>query len=158
VTSPYTAVVPPMGADLPDGLPDGLADALANLHTRTVDALAGYETMVDKAEPSFRPVATRFRDIHARHAATLAPMLVRAGRVPDTDGSFMASVNRAVVGIRAFFDAIDADVTSQIRSGEQHVLAAFDDAIAASPLGDNADLTDMRAELQAALDATPDLT
>jgi hypothetical protein len=150
MTSPYTAIVPSPGTGLPDGLPD----ALANLHTRTLDALAGYDTMVEKAEPGFRPVAVRFRGVHARHAAAIAELLVREGREPDMDGSFMSAVNRAVVTMRAFLDAIDEDVMHQVRSGEQHVLNAFSDAIAASPDGRNADLSDMRAELQAALDET----
>ncbi len=154
MTSPYTAIIPTAGADLPDGF----ADALANLHTRTVDVLAGFEKMVEKAEPSFRPVAIRFRDIHARHAAVLAPMLAMLGRTPDTDGSFMSAVNRSVVTLRALVDEIDADVVGQIRSGEQNVLDAFDDAIAASPEKGHPDLADMRAELQAALDSNDDVS
>lgn len=104
------------------------ADALAELHKRTVDALAGYETMVDKAEPEFRDVARRFRDLHSAHAHRMAAMLVAHGRSPDTDGSFMATVNRTVVAARAWFDEIDADVMAQVRSGEAHVIEAFDEA------------------------------
>jgi Domain of unknown function (DUF2383) len=150
VTTPYTTIVPPPGTPLPDGF----ADALANLHTRTVDALAGYETMAAKAEPAFRPVAEGFRDIHARHAAALAGMLAQNGREADADGSFMSAVNRAVVTMRAFVDAIDADVLSAIRSGERHVLDAFDDAIAARREESDDHLVAMRDELQAAIDRT----
>ena len=150
MTAPYTAIVPPPGTPFPDGM----ADALANLHTRTVDALAGYETMVAKAEPTFRPVAETFRDIHARHAAATARMLAREGREADADGSFMSAVNRAVVSLRALVDDIDADVLSAIRNGEQHVLDAFDDAIAAGRAEYDDELVAMRDELQAAIDRT----
>ncbi len=139
-------------------LPGDGADSLAWLHTRTVDALAGYEMMADKAEPEFRAVAEEFRDLHRGHAAALAEMLVQAGRTPDTDGSFMATVNRAVVGLRALFDRIDADVLARIRSGEQHVLRAFDDAVAEAT-DDHANrpdsaksLTLMRSQLRTLVD------
>ena len=103
--------------------------ALTALHTRTVDALAGYEMMVEEAEPEFRDTAEAFRVLHARHADQVAGMLAHHGHATDADGSFMGSVNKAVVAMRAFFDEIDADVMSSISNGEDHVLKAFGDAI-----------------------------
>ncbi|MCX7646285.1 MAG: PA2169 family four-helix-bundle protein [Rhodobacteraceae bacterium] len=124
------------------------AEALATLHTRTLDALAGYETMVGKAEPEFRPVAEAFRDLHARHAGRLAALVRAHGGAPEEDGSFMSAVNRAVVSIRALLDGIDDDVMDQIRGGERHVLEAFDEAIAADPHAAHAaELATMRREL-----------
>lgn len=130
-------------------------DCLAFAHTRTVDALAGYEKMVEKAEPGFLSVATRFRDLHAAHAASLAAMLRQQGRAPDAEGSFMARVNRMVVATRAFFDEIDADVMSQVRSGEEHVLAAYRAAESGVPYPVVKSLVaGMRTELQALLAET----
>jgi hypothetical protein len=48
--------------------PEAALDAVEKLHGRTLDALAGFETMVEKAEPEFRPVAERFRALHEAHA------------------------------------------------------------------------------------------
>lgn len=127
-------------------------DALAEVHTRTVDALAGFETMVDKAEPDFRPIAIELRELHEAHARRLAAMLVARGCTPDADGSFMSTVNRAVVAIRAWLGTVDDDVVDQVRSGEAHVIQAFDDA--ATHLDGTEDavaLRDMRGELDAAL-------
>ncbi len=92
---------------------------------RTNDALAGFETMVEKAEPAFRPVAERFRALHARHAAALTRLLTEAGRTPDTDGTLMGTVNQAVVATRAFFDRIDSDVLTQVLRGEESVTDAY---------------------------------
>ena len=103
---------------------------LRKLHTRVVDALAGFEVMVDKAEPEFKPIATAFRDLHTQHAGSLTRHLAALGVAPDSDGSFFSMVNEAVVNLRALFDDIDADVMTNIRNGEDNVLAAFDDAIA----------------------------
>ena len=141
--------------EAPFAAPDA-AEALRTLQTRTADALAGYVKMVEKAEPEFRPVAERFRAIHDRHNAALSAMLIRHGVEPDADGSFMGTVNKAVVSMRALFDEIDEDVMDSIRDGENHVLTAFDDAITATgmPPADVTELRDMRDELTVLLQDT----
>lgn len=150
-----TAMLTPDEADAPHAAPDA-DDALLTLQTRTADALAGYVTMVDKAEPDFRPVAERFRALHDRHNAALTAMLIRHGVEPDADGSFMGTVNKAVVSLRALFDEIDEDVMDSIRDGENHVLSGFDDAIGAAgmPPADVTVLQDMRDELTVLLQDT----
>lgn len=122
--------------------------ALATLHTRTVDALKGFVKMVENAEPDFRPVVQRFHDLHARHANEIGRILTARGKTVDADGSFMGTVNETVVGLRAFFDEIDEEVMSSVRSGEGHVLNAFDHVLK-SPLEaqEHADITKMRVEL-----------
>ena len=131
-------------------------DSLALAHTRTVDALAGYETMIEKAEPEFRPVAIRFRDLHRNHAASLAGMLRAHGRNPEDDGSFMSTVNKVVVSLRAMFDELDQDAMGQIRSGEQHVLDAYREAESkAASAADRSALSRMRGSLEALIE-TPD--
>lgn len=130
-------------------------NALIDLHISNVDVLRGYEKMAEKAEPSFRPVVERFCALHTRHVARLDAMVREMGGVPDADGSFMGTVNRAVVSIRAAFDAIDADVMDHIRNGEDNVLAAFDRAIEASlPQGHVQAVRDMRTELSTLLTDT----
>jgi hypothetical protein len=139
----------------PGAAPDAGAELLT-LQQRTVDSLAGYDTMVKKAEPDFRPVVERFRGVHTRHSTALSAMLLRHGHQPDADGTFMGTVNKAVVTMRALFDEIDEDAMDSIRDGENHVLSAFDDAIAASgmPPADVTELHDMRDELTALLQDT----
>jgi hypothetical protein len=130
-------------------------DALHALHGRIVDTLAGFDKMVETAEPAFRPVAEAYQKLHRRHAEEVAQCLAKAGQTPDADGSFMGSVNRAVVATRALFDAIDADVLSHVRSGEGYVLNAFDDAIGHTGDSDRvARLRAMRRELTDLLAAT----
>lgn len=136
--------------------PDAATDALAALHTRTVDTIAGYRTMVEKAEPSFRATPEAFLALHVRHADGLARVLARHDRVADADGTFMGTINRAVVSVRAMFDDIDADLMSAIRNGESHVLTAFDAALEHTlPHSDAAELDTMRGELRALLASHP---
>ncbi len=123
-------VFPGTNAISPDLPPDQKAlSALVTLHQRTVDARAGFDAMVEKAEPAFRPIALSFQDLHSRQAVQIAELIVRAGGEPDPDGTFMSTVNRVVIATRAFFDQIDADVMDQVRTGEDHVLAAFQDCL-----------------------------
>ncbi len=123
-------------------------DAVAVLHTRTVDALTGFVTMVEKAEPHFRSVAEEFRSLHAFHAERLARILTELGVEADEDGSFFGSVNKTVVTLRALFDEIDEDVMDQVRSGEKHVLSAFDKALKEDLLpAHHAAIREMRKEL-----------
>lgn len=137
---------------------DGSNEALVALHLKTVDALKGYVKMVEKAEPEFRPVAQRFHDLHARQASALASKLSARGLNVDADGSLMGTINETVVGLRAFFDEIDADVMSSIRNGEDHVLDAFDTVLEHDlPPQDAVDMSAMRDALVALLDDTRDL-
>ncbi len=130
-------------------------NALSLLHCLSEDTRRGFEKLAAKAEAGFQPTAERFAALHARHTARLDRMVREMGGLPDTDGSFMGTLNVAVVTLRALFDAIDTGVMDRVRSGEDNVLDAFDTAIAASlPQGHNEALLQMRAELTDLLDAT----
>ncbi len=146
----------PILMDQDDGAAPDAAEDLLALQRSTADALAGYVTMVEKAEPAFRPVVERFRALHDRHNTALSAILIRHGHEPDADGSFMGTVNKAVVSLRALFDEIDEDVMDSIRDGENHVLTAFDNALAAPglPAADGVEVRAMRDELTLLLQDT----
>lgn len=114
-----------MDMNATEGLKESTLDSLADAYTCTIDALAGYDTMVKEAQPQFRETVIRFRDMHRGHAHDLASILAANGRAPDSDGSFMATVNRLVVKTRSIFDAIDTNVMDAIRDGEAHVIEVF---------------------------------
>jgi len=122
-------------------------EALATLHRRTVDALKGYDKMVEKAQPEFRSTVERFRSLHTEHASRLARILAVEGHNVNDGASLMGTINQAVVSVRAFVDDIDEDVMAQIRTGESWILAAFDDAINARRDGLGAGLHEMRSEI-----------
>ncbi|MES2666667.1 MAG: DUF2383 domain-containing protein [Pseudomonadota bacterium] len=141
--------------ETPEGAEPQAHEAAADLHTRTVDALKGYARMLEKAEPTFRPVVQRFHDLHSRHATALAAIVAALGGTVDADGSFMGTINQTVVSLRAFFDEIDEDVMDSVRSGEDHVLKAFDGALEFGlPPDHEAAIVAMRDELVALLDET----
>ena len=127
---------------------DNSVKALINLHMSSLDTLRGFEKMVDKAEPAFLAVVQRFAALHLRQVVRMDAMVREMGGVPDQNGSFIGSLNRAIVGLLAVFNAVDEDTMDQVRSGERHVLAAFDRALMCSlPQGHRQALTQMRADL-----------
>lgn len=150
--------IPDSHRNLADHTASKSLDALIDLHSSCVDTLRGLQKMAEKAEPAFRPVVDQFCALHSRHAAYLDAMAREMGGVPDVDGSYMGTINRAVVSLRAVFDTIDAGVMDNVRSGEGRVLAAFDHALQIDPAKEHLQaLTKMRAELSSMLDATSHL-
>jgi len=103
--------------------------ALAELHTRLLDTIAGFDKAIEKAEPGFEGIARDFRSLHISHSAAISEMLAHDGHDPAQDGSIFGAVNRSLVEIRSWFDRIDTNIMDALINGEKHVLEAFDSAI-----------------------------
>ena len=141
--------------DLADPTASKSLDALIDLHSYSLDTLRDMQKMAEKTEPAFRPMVEQFCALHSRHAASLDAMAREMGGLPDADGSYMGTINRAIVSLRAVFDTIDASVMDNVRSGEARVLAAFDHALQIDPAQQHLQaLIKMRAELSSLLDTT----
>ena len=110
------------------GLPKTLA-----LKTAMDDATEGYETMLEKAEPGFRPTVEELLAHHRATSLDLAAMLQDRGIAVDRDGSLMGAVHKTVVTVRSLFDDVDEDLVPGILDGERRNLDKFDEA-----LGENA--------------------
>lgn len=134
---------------------DDSVDALIELHTTSVDTLRGFEKIGEKADVSFRPLALQFTALHQRQVARLDTIVREMGGLPDANGSFMGTLNRAVVAVRATLVGIDENSMAAIRSGENHLLGLFDRALMCSlPQGHVLALTQMRAEISDLLNST----
>lgn len=121
--------LPPQGADQQTGdLPPGTR-ALAELHTRLKDTIAGFDKVVEKAEPDFLAIAVAFRDMHNSHERAVAEMLVQDGHDPAQDGSIFGTVNRGLIEVRSWFDDIGINMMDALVSGEKHVLESYEQAI-----------------------------
>ena len=105
---------------------------LAKVHTRVIDVIAGYEELVERAEPDLRPLATAMLELHRRHHAGLDGLLAARGHAPDEEGSFMSLVQENVIRVRSWVDDINADLIPRIRKGEEQLAELYDDAIAAA--------------------------
>jgi len=120
-------------------------EALAELHTRLEDTIAGFDKVVEKAEPGFRAIAVDFKELHMRHARAVVAMLVEDGHDPAQDGSVFSTVNRSLIELRSWFNDIDRTMMDQLVQGEKHVLDAYEQAIeAVHPAGRRMALAEMR--------------
>jgi hypothetical protein len=100
-----------------------------SLHVALVDAIRGYETMLEKAEPSFAPTVNALLGLHRAARTDLEHALRERGAECDSDGSFMGAVHTTVVTVRSLVDDIDQDLIPQIVSGEENNLEKYDQAI-----------------------------
>lgn len=103
------------------------ADALRGLQTTLVDSRSGYEEAVEDSEG--RGLVTLFREMVAlrtRHIEEIRRHLIEIGEAPDDDGSFMATVNRAVVSIRSVVTGLDTNVLPSLISSEEAILSDYD--------------------------------
>jgi len=120
-----TVPVPPVNDHVNS---DRKRDALQALMTRLVDAREGLDAMLDRADWNVEGILRKIREDHHEAIGEVSTLLVAEGAEPDTEGSMMSTVNKAVVSIRAIFDDIDDDALERVVDGEQNVLDAFDDA------------------------------
>ncbi|MBC7282014.1 DUF2383 domain-containing protein [Hoeflea sp.] len=104
-------------------------DAIGDVHIALIDAVHGYDVMLEKAEPEIRTVLETTRETSDSQARELAGFLVAQGRHPSDDGSFMSAVHEGVVRTRAFFTDIDGDVLPAVVDGERRIVSSYDDAL-----------------------------
>lgn len=129
------------------------ATALAKLQTRTMDSLAGFDKMLEKAEPHFRTTVQSFIDLHRTHADALGRMLIERGHELDADGSWMSTMQRTVIAMRSVVDDIDEGTLPQVRMGEEQLIALYDKAIEeTSDETQRRELVVMRAEVASLTD------
>jgi uncharacterized protein (TIGR02284 family) len=107
-----------------------LLDDLKSLHTRAIDASHGYEEALHDAEG--HGLTSLFQDmilLHVRNADELAAALRAAGERPDASGSFMSTVHRTIMSVRAMFGGLGESVLSGLIDGERRNVAGYDDVL-----------------------------
>jgi uncharacterized protein (TIGR02284 family) len=129
-------------------------DELINLHTALVDARQGYiEAEADADKADMKSQFGRMASLHDKAQEAIRDALVDMSEKPNDDGSFMGTVHRTVISIRAAVTGLDAKSLASFASGEERIIKAYDDAIAeqSSHVFVRAMLEDQRAELMAEL-------
>ena len=114
---------------------DDIVDHLKSLHTRAVDARNGYdEALHDAAGKGLTSLFQELIALHTRNGAELAGSLASAGEVADNNGSFMSTIHRTIMSVRAMFGGLDESVLPGLIDGEQRNVSAIQDALAAPNL------------------------
>src|SRR6202000_2493088 len=78
------------------------ADSLKKLHTALIDTRNGYQKAVeDASSPAVKSLFSDMVALKEKDHAELHAGLTRLGEKPDENGSFMSTVHKAAVGVRA---------------------------------------------------------
>lgn len=105
-------------------------DNLKNLHTILIDSKHGYEEALSDAEG--RGMSQLFRDMIAlriKDAGEIASELATLGEKTDENGSFMTTVNRAIISLRSLFGGLDESILPGLIDGEQRIVKYYDSAL-----------------------------
>ena len=105
------------------------ADSLKKLHTSLVDNRKGYEKAVEDAEPNVKSLFSEMAAMKERDHTELHAGLTRLGEKPDESGSFMATVHKTVIGVRAATTGLGTNSFSSFVMGEKQVVEEYDRAI-----------------------------
>ena len=105
------------------------ADSLKKLHTSLVDNRKGYEKAVEDAEPSVKSLFSEMAALKEKDHAELHAGLTKLGEKPDESGSFMATVHKTVIGVRAATTGLGTNSLSSFVMGEKQVVDEYDKAI-----------------------------
>ena len=105
------------------------ADSLKKLHTSLVDNRKGYETAVEDAEPNVKSLFRELAALKENDHAELHAGLTKLGEKPDESGSFMATVHKTVIGVRAATTGLGTNSLSSFVRGEKQVVDEYDKAI-----------------------------
>ena len=105
-------------------------DALKALHTSEIDAVSGYLKALEVAEGAdAKAVLEEALQLHRRGHDRIHKLIVELGEQPDESGSFMASVHKAIITVRATFSGLDHSSLSGFADGEERIAEAYAETI-----------------------------
>ncbi len=131
-------------------------ESIEKLHTRLVDVIHGFDEALERAEPDVRESLRLLRDQHVCDADEIGSLLRAFHGDASKQGSWMSTVQKAVIHVRAWVTGIGEGVLPAVARGEQSLLECYDEAILASTRID-AFATPLRRQRTALQGAVADL-
>lgn len=122
-------------------------DNLKSLHTILIDSKNGYEEALKDAEG--RGLTELFSNMIAlreRDSAEIAGLLATLGEKADDKGSFMTTVNRAIISIRSLFGDLDEGILPGLIDGEKRISTYYDSTL--ETVGSTADRAVLTRQLE----------
>ena len=105
-------------------------DALISLHTALIDAREGYETARrDTKSTDLKALFQSVISLHDDGHAAIHAMLTSRGEKPADDGSFMATVYKAVIATRAALQGLAESSLASFAEGEERIVDEYEKAI-----------------------------
>lgn len=105
-------------------------DNLKSLHTILIDSKHGYEEALADAEG--RGMTQLFREmitLRIKDAGEIGTVLTTLGEKADDSGSFMTTVNRAIISLRSLFGGLDESILPGLIDGEKRIIGYYDSAL-----------------------------
>jgi uncharacterized protein (TIGR02284 family) len=110
-------------------------ETLKSLHTAEIDALNGYEEARHDAEgKGMSPLFQEMITLHTRNGADLNGALGARSEPSDNKGSFMSTVHRTIMDVRALFGGLGESVLTGLIDGEKRNVHHYEKAIATPDL------------------------
>jgi uncharacterized protein (TIGR02284 family) len=121
-------------------------EQLKSLHTASIDARNGYREAVKDAHRGKDLISLfqQMSELHDNNATDIQKILVREGERESESGSFMSSVHRTIMDIRAIFGGLDKSVLPGLIDGERRNVSHYDEALAVAG-GDSEAISVLRA-------------
>ncbi|WP_237065250.1 DUF2383 domain-containing protein [Loktanella sp. M215] len=111
-------------------MPNDVRHVLHTIHAATNDVLAGYETMLDRADPDILPIIEDLSNLHRCHAMEQEDALQGLQDTGDGDATVRGTVNKAVVTLRDWVAGLDADALPAVREDEEALMDIYDKSLA----------------------------
>lgn len=112
-------------------------DALQKLYMRLIDSRDGYEQAKEHADKgAHAQLFASMLERRTNNAAQVRDYITRAGGTVDDDGSILAAAHRQWLNLKDSFTSGDDSVLNEVIRGEETLLEAYDEAIAATGAGD----------------------
>ncbi len=106
-------------------------DSLKTLHTALIDARKGYVTAYnDAAMMDMKAFFQSMMQLHENAHDDIHKMLSALGETTDEGGSFMATVHKTVISVRAAVVGLDNHSLDSFADGEDKILDHYVKAIA----------------------------
>ncbi len=123
------------------------------LHTKLIDAIHGYDEAIEHAEADVKGDLVAMKQRHTSHADELATAIRAHDGETSTQGSWMSTVQEAVMNVRAWLTGIDDGVLPAVVRGERTLLEQYDTAISdtAEMVSLNTILRNQRADVETAV-------
>ncbi len=98
-----------------------------------IDVEEGYAVLVERADPSIRPLIQKVAHQHADDITDIEQTAQSCGIELDHSGTVMGEIHKAAVKFRDFVSDIDRDVLTSVADGEENVVKMYGTAIKELP-------------------------
>ncbi|SHF98621.1 protein of unknown function [Loktanella atrilutea] len=100
-------------------------DVLHTIHTATNNVLAGYATMLVRADPEILPIVKDLSNLHRCHATEQKEALRRLWDTEDGDRTLRATATTAVAKFQDWGAGVDVDALAALHNSEKALLDIY---------------------------------